>query len=195
MTATPHRGHGPTVPAVNGTLARSMALVVYLGHGASGDAASMCPYVDGLRDRGFDARALELPRRRAEDAVAALVAQAPRGAGAVIGGHSYGGRVASLAAAEGGYAGLVCLSYPLHRPGAPEIGPRVAHWPSIACPALFLSGEADPFARIDLLREALRRLPRAELVSYPKLGHTLKPVIDDALDRMARFLGSIESAG
>lgn len=169
-----------------------MALSVYLGHGASGDAASMAPYVDGLRGRGFDARALELPKRRAEDAVAALVAQAPRGPSVVIGGHSYGGRVASLAAAEGGYGGLVCLSYPLHRPGGPELGPRVAHWPSITCPVLLLSGESDPFARIDLLREAVPTLPHAELVTYPKLGHTLKPVLADVLDRISRFLEAIE---
>ena len=187
----PSAGHGPTVPPVNGTLA-PMGPTIYLGHGASGDAASMRPYVDGLRDRGFDARALELPKRRAEDAVAALVAQAPRGPDVVIGGHSYGGRVASLAAAEGGYLGLVCLSYPLHRPGAPELGSRVAHWPSIACPVLLLSGESDPFARIDLLREAVPRLRRAELVTYPRLGHTLKPVLDDVLDHIARFLSSVE---
>jgi predicted alpha/beta-hydrolase family hydrolase len=172
-----------------------MAVSIYLGHGASGDASSMLPYVEGLRERGFDAIALQLPKRRAEDAVAALVAQAPRGAGAVIGGHSYGGRVASLAAAEGGYAGLVCLSYPLHRPGAPELGERVGHWPAIDCPVLLLSGEADPFARIDLLRDAVPRLPNAELVTYPKLGHTLRSVIDDVADRIARFAARVDNQG
>jgi predicted alpha/beta-hydrolase family hydrolase len=171
-----------------------MAMSIHLGHGASGDASSMAPYVDGLRDRGFDAHALALPKRKAEDAVSALVSQAPRGPGVVIGGHSYGGRVASLAAADGGYAGLVCLSYPLHRPGAPEIGPRVDHWPSIACPVLLLSGESDPFARIDLLREAVPRIPIAELVTYPKLGHGLKPVLDDVLDRIERFMAGLRPA-
>jgi pimeloyl-ACP methyl ester carboxylesterase len=53
---------------------------------------------------------------------------------------------------------------------------------------LLLSGESDPFARIDLLREAVRRLPAAELVTYPRLGHTLKPVLEDALDRAAAFV-------
>jgi pimeloyl-ACP methyl ester carboxylesterase len=53
---------------------------------------------------------------------------------------------------------------------------------------LLLSGEADPFARIDLLREAVTTLPDAELVTYPGLGHGLAPVLDDALDRVARFL-------
>jgi pimeloyl-ACP methyl ester carboxylesterase len=51
-----------------------------------------------------------------------------------------------------------------------------------------LSGEADPFARVELLRKAVKRLPHAELVTYPRLGHTLKPVLDDVLDRTAAFL-------
>ena len=45
---------------------------IYLGHGASGTAASMRPWVDGLRDRGFEAHAVELPKRKAEDAVPAF---------------------------------------------------------------------------------------------------------------------------
>ena len=95
-----------------------------------------------------------------------------------VGGHSYGGRVASLAAAEPGsdYAALVLFSYPLHPPGAPERAEaRVAHWPRIGCPVLLLSGESDPFARIELLRTAVGLLPDARLVTYPRLGHTLRP--------------------
>jgi hypothetical protein len=53
---------------------------------------------------------------------------------------------------------------------------------------LLLSGEADPFARIELLRAAVPLLREAELVTYPRLGHTLKPVLEDALDRAASFL-------
>src|SRR3954453_11960071 len=115
---------------------------IYLGHGASGTAASMRPWVDALRERGHDAHALELPKRKAEDAVAAFEAQVPDEPGAVVGGHSYGGRVASLSAAGGTrtYAALVCLSYPMHRPGGPDTAAaRVAHWPRIAIPALLLS--------------------------------------------------------
>jgi len=168
---------------------------VFLGHGASGDARSMAPYVDGLADRGIEAHALQLPRRRAEDAIPAFAEQVPVASDVVVGGHSFGGRVASLAVASGvrPAAGLVLLSYPLHRPGAPDGTSRVGHWPAIVCPVLLLSGESDPFARIDLLRAAVSRLPTAELVTYPRLGHGLRPVIDDALDRMAAFVRALDA--
>jgi predicted alpha/beta-hydrolase family hydrolase len=169
---------------------------VYLGHGASGDASSMAPFVEGLRRRGIDADAVDLPKRKAEDAVEAWRAAVPDGAGTVAGGHSYGGREASLAcAAGGGYRGLVLFSYPLHPPGSPERAvARTEHWPRIECPVLLLSGESDPFAKIDLLRSAVGLLPNAELVTWPKLGHTLRPVLDEALDRVAAFLATVPRA-
>src|SRR5207245_10427764 len=109
----------------------------------------------------------------------------------VVGGHSYGGRVASLAATQVPFAALVLFSYPLHRPGHPDMEARTAHWPSIECPVLLLSGESDPFARIDLLRAAVPRLTHGELVTYPRVGHGVLPVLDDALDRVAAFLHSV----
>jgi len=167
---------------------------IHLGHGASGSAASMAPFVEGLRRRGLTAAAVDLPKRKAEDAVPVWRSLVPDGPSTVAGGHSYGGRVASLAAAAGaGYGGLVLFSYPMHPPGAPERGEaRVAHWVSIECPVLLLSGEADPFARIELLRVAVGLLPRAELVTYPRLGHTLKPVLEDVLDRVAAFVAALD---
>lgn len=168
-----------------------MSVRCFLGHGASGTAASMAPFVDGLRARGVDAAAIDLPKRKAEDAVPAFHLVVPSAADVVVGGHSYGGRVASLAAAEpdAPYAGLVLFSYPLHPPGSPDrTAARISHWPAIRCPVLLLSGEADPFARIELLRVAVGHLERAELVTYPRLGHTLKPVLTDALDRAAAFI-------
>jgi predicted alpha/beta-hydrolase family hydrolase len=166
---------------------------VYLGHGASGDAASMAPFVDVLRRRGVEAGAVDLPKRRAEDAVPAWRAAVPDGLGTVAGGHSYGGRVASLAAAAGaGYAGLVLFSFPCHPPGRPErTADRVSHFPAIDCPVLLLSGEADPFARLEILRAAVETLPRATLVTYPRLGHTLRPVLDDVLDRVGAFVAGL----
>jgi len=171
-----------------------MSARVFLGHGASGTAASMAPYVDGLVGLSIEAHALDLPRRRAEEAVARFVELAPPQPGVVVGGHSYGGRVASLAASGRSYAGLILLSYPLHRPGAFDVEARTAHWAGIDCPILFLSGESDPFARIDLLRSAVGRLPAAELVTYPRVGHGLLAVLDDVLDRMARFIRALPPA-
>ena len=171
------------------------ALHLYLGHGASGTAASMAPFVNGLRKRGLIADAVDLPKRKAEDAVPVWREKVPDGPSTIAGGHSYGGRVASLAAAAGaGYAGLVLFSYPLHPPGRPErTEARISHWASIECPVLLLSGESDLFARIELLRTAVPMLAHAELVTYPKVGHGVTPVLDDALDRVAAFVQSIES--
>jgi len=154
----------------------------------------MAVFVDGLRARDVDATAIDLPRRRAEDAVPAFHAVVPAAPDVVPGGQSYGGRVASLAAAEDGapYAGLVLFSYPLHPPGKPErTAARIAHWPAIRCPVLLLSGESDPFAQLDLLRAAIPTLRDAELVTYPRLGHTLRPVLEDVLDRTAAFARSL----
>ena len=158
----------------------------------------MAPFVRGLAQRGFGATAIDLPKRKAEEAVPAFHRVVPREPDVVVGGHSYGGRVASLAAAEpdAPYAALVLFSYPLHPPGSPERAMvRTEHWPRIECPVLLLSGESDPFAKIDLLRSAVGLLPNAELVTWPKLGHTLRPVLDEALDRVAAFLATVPRAG
>jgi uncharacterized protein len=176
-----------------------MAIRFYVGHGASGTSASMAAHVRGLAARGVEARAIDLPVRLAETAVPAfraIVPDGPSSPGAdgrriAVGGQSYGGRVASLAAAlpETGYAGLVLFSYPLHPPGKPDqADARTSHWPVIDCPVLLLSGDSDPFARIDLLRARVPRLRSAELVTYPRIGHSLRSVLDDVLDRAATFL-------
>lgn len=72
----------------------------------------------------------------------------PRGGRLLIGGKSMGGRVASMVADElyaaGRIAGLVCLGYPFHPPKAPE-KLRTEHLVAMACPALIVQGERDPF--------------------------------------------------
>lgn len=77
--------------------------------------------------------------------VQAWLAVAAPGAYAAVG-KSYGGRMASVAAAEGRIAPgrLVYLGYPLHPPGRPD-KPRAEHLPAIAVPQLFVEGENDPF--------------------------------------------------
>jgi predicted alpha/beta-hydrolase family hydrolase len=165
-----------------------MAQIIYLAHGASGSAESMQPHVRGLLGRGLDSRAVQLPRGSAERAVPAYEAVAPPNPEVLVGGHSFGGRVASLLAAEHRYAGLVLLSYPLHAPGSPERWvERTSHWARIGCPVLLLSGDRDMFAKVGLLRDAVEQLPIHELVVYPGLRHGIGPVLDDALDRIAAF--------
>jgi predicted alpha/beta-hydrolase family hydrolase len=157
----------------------------------------MAPWVDGLRSAGFDARAIDLPHGSADRAVPVFLDVVRDDPASVPGGHSFGGRVASLAAAglsAEGHAppGLLLLSYPLHRPGLPDgWRERTAHWPSLTCPVLLLSGEADPFARLPLLREAVGLLPDVRLVTYPRVGHGLRPVLDEALAEASAFLRSL----
>jgi predicted alpha/beta-hydrolase family hydrolase len=184
--------------------------VLVLGHGASGSAATLAPHIAGLRARGIDARAIDLPRGRAERAIPVFAGLLEAGAGdagpagpvgvaparplIAVGGHSFGGRVASLAAADACDAGraplaLVLLSYPLHPPGRrDDWDTRTAHWPRLTCPVIVLSGSSDPFATPTLLERAVaERLPAAVLVTYPRLGHGLAPVLEDVLDRVAAF--------
>lgn len=160
---------------------------VVLAPGASGTAAAMKPYVDGFKRRGIDAVAIGLPRGVAEKAVPVFINQSGRGHDVIGGGQSFGGRVASMAAVDADFGGLVLFSYPLHRPGHPE-ELRTAHFPAIRCPTLFLSGDRDPFARIDLLKTAMKSIRHARLQVFKDQGHGLLAVLDDALDVAVDFL-------
>jgi uncharacterized protein len=164
--------------------------MILLAPGASGTVAGLVPYVDGLAARGLEARTVELPKGDAQRAIPvyrAALAGLDAG-GTIVGGHSFGGRVASLLAAETPVRGVVLFSYPLHAPGRHEAwDERTAHWPKIAAPVLLLSGEADPFARMALLREAVKRLSHAELVTYRGVRHGIGPVLEEALDRVAAW--------
>ena len=108
-----------------------------------------------------------------KDAVAAMRGIVP---GRVfLGGQSYGGRQASMLAAEEPdlAAALLLLSYPLHPPGKPEQA-RTAHFPALRVPSLFVHGPRDPFASPDELRAALALIPGpTALVEIPGAGHDL----------------------
>jgi predicted alpha/beta-hydrolase family hydrolase len=172
--------------------------LILLGPGASGGIERLAPLIKRLRGLGLAARAVPLPRGSAERAMPVYRAAIKRASGnpLLIGGHSFGGRVASLLAADGtDIGGLVLLSYPLHAPGRQEAwDARTEHWPRLRVPVLLLSGESDPFARIDLLRAAVaERLAGtdAELVTYSGLGHGLAPVVDDVATRVAAFVARV----
>jgi hypothetical protein len=76
-----------------------------------------------------------------------------------LGGRSLGGRMCSMAVAEGQPAtALVLVSYPLHPPGRPE-RLRDEHFPGIGVPCLFVSGTRDAFAHPDELEAATAAIP------------------------------------
>jgi predicted alpha/beta-hydrolase family hydrolase len=158
---------------------------VILGPGAFGSASSLDPIIRGLRARGIAAEAVSLPRGRAERAAGVFAALAAPDV--VVGGHSFGGRAASLAAAEGDFAGLLMFGFPLA--GQAEV--RTAHFPRVRCPALVLNGDRDPMSPILLLRERAELLPRGRLLSFPGAGHRLEGALDQALDAAAAFVRSL----
>ena len=99
-----------------------------------------------------------------------------------VGGHSYGGRQASmlLATADDIAQGLLLMSYPLHPPGKPQRA-RMAHLADIGVPTLFVHGTRDPFGTIDEI-EAARATMRApsRLLAIAGAAHGL-PAGDPAL--------------
>lgn len=164
VTAAVHAGDADGIPFL-------------LTHGAGGDrdGPGLVALAQGLAERGHPVVLANLPYReagrplppKAERMLAAFAAIAesarrtvPTDRGWVVGGKSYGGRVASMAVAEGSVPhaiGLVFHGYPLHPPGKPD-RPRVDHWPRIAIPCLFLQGTHDTFGGDGILRSHLGQL-------------------------------------
>ena len=108
------------------------------------------------------------------------------------GGHSYGGRQASMLAAEepGLIDALLLLSYPLHPPGRAE-QKRTAHFAALHTPALFVSGDRDPFGTPAELREAIALIPaRTEFMIVPATAHDLRGGAERAADAWVEFLKS-----
>jgi hypothetical protein len=93
----------------------------------------------------------------------------------VLGGHSYGGRQATMLAAEShGIAdALLLLSYPLHPPGKPA-QLRTAHFPDLRTSSLFVQGAKDPFGSVDEVRAAIQLIPaRTRMCVIEGAGHDL----------------------
>ncbi len=92
-----------------------------------------------------------------------------------LGGHSYGGRQASILAASDTTitAALLLLSFPLHPPDRPT-QLRSGHFPDLKIPSLFVHGERDGFATHAEMETALALIPApTELMSVLKAGHEL----------------------
>jgi hypothetical protein len=92
-----------------------------------------------------------------------------------LGGHSYGGRQASMLAAEmpGLADRLLLLSYPLHPPGKPR-QLRTAHFPKLQTPAFFVHGSKDPFSTFEELNSAIALIPApVQVLEIEGAGHDL----------------------
>jgi predicted alpha/beta-hydrolase family hydrolase len=92
-----------------------------------------------------------------------------------LGGHSYGGRQATMLCAEESdlAAGLLLLSYPLHPPRKPT-QLRVQHLPELRVSCLFVHGTRDPFGSVDEMEAALKIIPaKTRLLTVEGAGHDL----------------------
>jgi uncharacterized protein len=91
-----------------------------------------------------------------------------------VGGRSFGGRMCSLAVAEGLAAGaLVLVSYPLHPPGRPE-RLRTEHFPELRVPCLFVSGRRDAFATPAELERETAAIPGPVMHTFVDGDHSLR---------------------
>ena len=170
-------------------------VVVAHGAGAGMEHPFLSGFTRALADDGFATLRFNFPYREAGrrfpdrpplaiatwravmDAAAARAADAGRPDEPIwASGKSFGGRMASMAVAEGmPAAGLVFLGYPLHAPGKPE-KPRDEHLPGITVPMLFLQGRNDPFAKPnEQLDEVAARIgPNAVLEWISEANHTFE---------------------
>lgn len=153
------------------------ALVLAHGAGAGMRHASMQAIADAFERRGIATLRFDFPymvagRSRVDSPAVATQAIADAYAAArerttlplLLGGHSFGGRMASHAVVDRGVpaAGLIFCSFPLHMPGKPDTK-RAQHLGSIRQPMLFLSGTRDDLADPKLLEPLVESLPTATL--------------------------------
>lgn len=165
-------------------------LVIAHGAGSNCDSELLTAVAEAFAEAGYPALRIDLPYRQlkpkgppipggsARDreglqrAVEAMREYSPR---VILGGHSYGGRQASMLASEQPDVAemLLLLSYPLHPPRKRD-QLRTAHFPNLRTPALFIHGTRDSFGLIDEMQLALPLIPvRTKLVVIEKAGHEL----------------------
>jgi hypothetical protein len=207
-------------PAIRGFLqepARPNGDAVVLSHGAGANCQSklLVEMSDALATAGFTVLRLDLPFRQlrphgppppgsaARDqeglrrAVEAMREKVP---GRIfLGGHSYGGRQATLLVAEepGLVDGLLLLSYPLHPPKKPaEL--RTRHFPKLSRPSFFVHGTRDGFGTIAEMKEALELIPAPHaLFEVDGAGHDLlgKKEGGELLARIVKEFQSFSKSG
>jgi uncharacterized protein len=105
-----------------------------------------------------------------------------------IGGRSFGGRMCSLAAAQGlRVAALVLVSYPLHPPGRPE-RLRTEHFGALDLPCLFVSGRRDAFGSPEELERETAAIPGPVTVHFVDGDHSLRKSEAEVADIVAVWL-------
>lgn len=198
------------------------AATLLLAHGAGSgmDSPWLVDFSRRLAERGLRTARFEFdymasrrngsrrgqPRAEAVmDEYRSAIATVDRSGGAlVIGGKSFGGRVASMIADEAwtarDVAALVCLGYPFHPPGSTQ-KLRTAHLLELQCPALICQGARDPFGREDEVT-GYRLSPSIRLHWLEDGDHDLRPRkgvtglthadnLDSAADAVADFAESL----
>lgn len=151
----------------------ALGLLLAPGAGADRDQPTLLALDRAARAVGMVVERMDFPYRRAGRRApdrAPVLVEAVRVEAAglsarcdrlVLGGRSMGGRMCSMAVAEGlvpQAAGLVLISYPLHPPGRPE-KMRNEHFPNLSLPCLFVSGTRDAFATPAELEQATGSIP------------------------------------
>jgi predicted alpha/beta-hydrolase family hydrolase len=149
------------------------ALLLFPGAGSSADHPSLQAIEQALAPMPVARRDFPYRRegRRAPDRAPKLIATVAEEAEALaaetgtpagrlaLGGRSMGGRMCSMAVAEGlRAAALVLISYPLHPPGKPD-RLRVEHFPQLHLPCLFVSGTRDAFGSPEELEHHTAAIP------------------------------------
>jgi predicted alpha/beta-hydrolase family hydrolase len=153
---------------------RTAGLLLTPGASATREQPSLVALDEAVTALGVRVERMDFPYtqagRRAPDRPPVLLQAVEDGAARLtdagvddlyLGGRSMGGRMCSMAVAEGripAARGLVLVSYPLHPPGKPE-NLRTAHFPDLHVPCLFVSGTKDTFGRPEELEEATRAIP------------------------------------
>jgi predicted alpha/beta-hydrolase family hydrolase len=108
-----------------------------------------------------------------------------------LGGRSMGGRICSMAVAEGLPASaLVLMSYPLHPPGKPE-KLRVEHFPQLTVPCLFIGGTKDPFGHPDELEHHTAAIAGPVTHVWVPGGHSPKGQDAAIATAVAEWLGGL----